>query len=63
MFSLVLVVQERYSKIAHNNIKVRNAKEVPPRTEITDEDLINEMHDIKLSQFRQDLEVVHSLWI
>ena len=30
-------------------VEVRNAKEVPPSTEITDEDLINEMHDIKIN--------------
>ena len=34
---------------AHTNIKNRNAKKNPPVTVITDADLINEIHDIKIN--------------
>ena len=36
-------------KEAHTNIKQRNARKDPPVTVITDADLINEIHDIKIN--------------
>ena len=36
-------------KEAHTNIKQRNARKNPPVTVITDADLINEIHDIKIN--------------
>ena len=53
-FSLNWEVQERYSN-KHILILKKNARKDPPVTVITDADLINEIHDIKINNYTTNL--------